>query len=198
MNNLFNDLEDDERIVIYALGALNNTPIRSKIKIQKLLFLISNVFKKYKDLLEFEPHLFGPYSERLEYIVQDIQKLGLIEIEGSKYKLTQKGFDLYLHLKPKKDLLKVIEDFKDFLNDLPDDEILAFIYVSYPKYIGESAKWDDLKKDCVEIAISLLKKEKVSFGKAVEISGLSSFDFEELLKKKNIKWKKITSLCSDI
>jgi uncharacterized protein YwgA len=190
MDNLFNNLEDEERIVIYAFGALYNTSLRSKIKIQKLLFLISNVFKEYKDLLEFEPHLFGPYSETLDYIVQDLQKLGLIEASGSKYKLTEKGFELYKHLKPKKELIEVITDFKEFLNDLPDDDILAFVYVSYSEYIGESAKWDELKKNRVEIAVSLLKKEKVSFGKAVEISGLSQSGFEELLKKKNIKWKK--------
>ncbi len=190
MIQLFNNLEDDEKIIIYSLGALGNTPLRSKIKIQKLLFLISNVFKEYEELLEFEPHLFGPYSEKVEDIVQDLQKLGLIEVEGSRYKLTKKGFELYLHLKPKKELMDVIADFKEFLNDLRDDDILAFVYVSYPEYIGESAKWDDLKKERLEIAVSLLRKEKVSFGKAVEISGLSSSRFEELLKNKNIKWKK--------
>ncbi len=190
MNNLFNDLEDEEKIVIYSLGSLDNSPLRSIIKIQKLLFLISNVFKEYKDLLEFEPHLFGPYSETLDYIVQDLQKLGLVEVDGSRYNLTKKGLELYAQLKPKKELMNVVDDFKEFLNDLPDDEILAFIYVSYPTYISESAKWDELKHDRVRIAISLLRKEKISFGKASELSGLSLTKFEELLKKNNIKWKR--------
>lgn len=190
MDKLFNNLEDEEKVVIYSLGALDNNPLRSKIKIQKLLFLISNVFKEYKDLLEFEPHLFGPYSETLDYLVQDLQKLGLIEIEGSRYKLTKNGFELYQQLKPKRELMNVVEDFKEFLNDLPDEEILAFIYVSYPDYISESAKWDELKPERIKIAVSLLRKEKISFGKAIEISGLSLSKFEELLKKNNIKWKK--------
>ncbi len=190
MNNIFNNLDDEEKIVLYSLGALNNTPLRSRIKIQKLLFLISNVFSEYKDLLEFEPHLFGPYSETLENILDDLIKLGLVVKKGVKYELTEKGKKLYAHLKPKKELIKVIEDFKEFLNDLPDDEILAFVYVTYPDYISESAKWDELKKDRVEIAISLLKKEKVSFGKAVEISGLTSQKFEKILEERGIKWKK--------
>lgn len=189
MDKLLNNLQEEEKIVIYCLGSLDNAPIRSKIKLQKLVFLISNVFKEYKDLFEFEPHLYGPYSETLEYIVQDLEKLGLIEIERSKYKLTKKGFDLYLQLKPKKELMNVVEDFKDFLNDLQDEEILAFVYVSYPKYISESIKWDEIKTNRIKIAISLLKKEKISFGKAVEISGLTSYKFEESLKKNNIKWK---------
>jgi len=189
ITQLSNDLEDQEKIVLSSLGALNNTPLRSKIKIQKLLFLTSNVFKEYKDLLEFEPHLFGPYSETLEYIVEDLQKLGLIEIDNSRYKLTNEGLKVYKQLKPKKDIMEVIEDFKEFLNNLSDEEILAFIYVSYPDYIKESVKWDQLKLNRVKIAISLLRKEKISFGKAVEISGLSVSEFEEELKKNNVKWK---------
>lgn len=190
MNNLFGDLDDEEKIVLFSSGALGNTPLRSKVKIQKILFLVSNVFKEYKDLLEFEPHLFGPYSETVDYILEDLIKLGLINQEGSKYRLTEKGKGLYSQLRPKKELIRVIEDFKGFLNNLPDNEILAFVYVTYPDYISESAKWDELKQDRVRIAISLLKKEKISFGKAVEISGLKSKDFEENLNKRGIKWRK--------
>ncbi|MBU1067051.1 UPF0175 family protein [Patescibacteria group bacterium] len=183
-------LEDEEKIVVYVIGSLNNTPLRGKIKIQKILFLISNVFSEYKELLEFEPHLFGPYSETLAYLIEDLVRLGLVKVEGGKYKLTEKGFKLYNHLKPERKLMEVVEDFKNFLNDLSDNEILTFIYVSYPKYIGESAKWDELKRDRIKIAISLLKKEKISFSKAVEISGMSLSEFENLLKRNRIKWKK--------
>jgi len=190
MKELFNSLEDEEKLVIFALGSLDNTPLRSKIKLQKLLFLISNVFKEYKDLLEFEPHLFGPYSETLDNIIDDLIKLGLVEREGSRYRLTQKGFELYKKLKPKKELIEVIEDFKNFLNDMSDKEILTFVYVSYSDFIGESAKWDEIKKDRVKIAITLLKKQKISFGKAVEISGLSVEEFENILKKNRIRWRR--------
>lgn len=190
MNELFNDMDDEEKIVLFSLGALHSSPLRSKIKVQKLLFLISNVFKEYKDLLEFEPHLFGPYSETVEYVLGDLIKLGLVAQERSKYRLTEKGKKLYSQLKPKKELINVIEDFKEFLNDLPDNEILAFVYTTYPNYISESAKWDELKKDRIKLAASLLRKEKISFGKAVEISGLKSKDFEDFLNRRGIKWRK--------
>ncbi len=189
MRGIFDSLEDEEKLVIFALGSLNNTPLRGKIKLQKLLFLISNVFKEYKDLLEFEPHLFGPYSETLDNIVGDLIKLGLVEKEGSRYRLTKKGFELYKKMEPKKELIEVIEDFKSFLNDMSDKEVLTFVYVSYPNFIGESAKWNELKRDRVETAIALLKKQKVSFGKAVEISGLTLDKFEDILKRNKIRWR---------
>jgi predicted HTH domain antitoxin len=66
---------------------------------------------------------------------------------------------------------------------------MTFIYVSYPDYIDNSTKWDNLKNKRLHYAISLLKKEKVSFGKAVEISGLSNAEFMGKLKERGIKWK---------
>jgi len=183
------DLEDEEKIILYSLGALDRTPLRSKIKLHKLLFLFSNVFKDFKDLFEFESHLFGPYSETINYLLEDLEKLGLVEVQGNKYKLTEKGSRLFKKLNPNPEVIKVLEDFKEFLNDLTDDEILAFIYVSYPKYIEESAKWEKLKKIRDQLALSLLRKHKVSFGKAVEISGLKSSDFEDLAKKMEIRWR---------
>ncbi|WP_050559664.1 UPF0175 family protein [Methanocaldococcus villosus] len=99
--------------------------------------------------------------------------------------------EIYKRLKPKPELKEVLEDFKEFIHDLTDDEILAFIYVSYPKYTKESIKWDELKKRRANLAISLLKKQKISFGKAAQIAGFSPIDFEELLLKRGIKWREI-------
>ncbi|MDD4211612.1 MAG: UPF0175 family protein [Clostridia bacterium] len=183
------DLGDDQKIILYAVGALDNTPLRSKVKLQKILFLVSNLFEKYGELLDYEAHLLGPYSETVEAVIEELITLGLIKKHETNFLLTQKGIDYYQRLKPKQELLTVLEDFKEFLNDLPDDEIMTFIYVSYPDYISESIKWDELKKKRIPIAISLLKKDKVSFSKAVEISGLKMDSFEDLLKLRGIKWR---------
>jgi len=189
LKNVYENLNDEEKVIIYVVGSLDNTPLRSRTKLQKVLFLVSNVFKDYKDLLEFEPHLFGPYSETIDYVLEDLIKLGLINQAGNRYELTDQGKKIYSCLKPNPSLIKVIEDFKQFLNDLSDDEVLVFVYVSYPEFIKESAKWEDLKEKRVNIAISLLKKQKISFGKAVQISGLKQDSFEGILKKNNIKWR---------
>ena len=77
LKRIYDSLEDEERILLYSIGALDNTPIRNKTKLQKLLFLISNVFKEYSALLEFEPHLFGPYSEIANDTLEDLHKRSL-------------------------------------------------------------------------------------------------------------------------
>jgi uncharacterized protein YwgA len=182
-------LNDEEKLILFTIGSLGRAPIRSKIKIQKILFLISNVFKGFQNLLEFEPHLFGPYSETLDYILESLIKLGLVKKEGSSFLLTDEGQTLVESLKPKADLLAVINDFKSFLNDLSDEEILAFVYSSYPQFISESIKWDELKPKRVPIALSLLNKGKISFSKAAEIAGMSTVDFDKLLKERGMPWR---------
>jgi predicted HTH domain antitoxin len=139
--------------------------------------------------LEFEPHLFGPYSETIDYILESLIKLGLVKKEGSSYSLTGEGQKLVESLKPKPELINVINDFKSFLNDLSDEEILVFVYASYPQFISESVKWDDLKPKRVSIAVSLLNKGKISFLKAAEIAGMNSVDFDRLLKERGMAWR---------
>ena len=124
-------LNDEEKLVLYAIGAVDNSPLKSRIKIQKLMFLISNIFKDFQGLLHFEPHLFGPYSETLDNVLESLIRLGFVESIGSNFRLTDLGLKAYSSLKPKPELANVIDDFKRFLNDLNDEEILAFIYASY-------------------------------------------------------------------
>ena len=113
----------------------------------------------------------------------------MIKIVGSNFLLSEKGKELFKHLKPKKDLIEVLEDFKSFLNDLTDDEVLTFVYVNYPNYIEESVKWEGLKPKRVNVALSLLRKNKISFNKALQISGLGAKEFEKIILAKEIKWK---------
>ena len=47
------DLNDEEKIVLYSLGALDGQPL-NKVKIQILLFIFSNVFPDFGELLEYK------------------------------------------------------------------------------------------------------------------------------------------------
>lgn len=183
------DLNDEEKLILYSLGALDNTPLRSKVKIQKLLFLVSNVFKGFQGLLKFEPHLLGPYSETVNDVLESLMKLELVEQKGARYQLSEEGLHIFNALDPKPDLVSVIEDFKAFLHDLSDEEVLTFIYVTYPDYISESIKWEELKPQRLDLAISLLKKKKVSFSKAAEVAGQDPIQFDETLCDRGIRWR---------
>jgi len=171
------ELESDQKLLIYAVGALG-TPLKTRIKLQKLFFLVSNVFEDIGNAFRFEPHLFGPYSEILDETSEELIDLDLIRKNKNKpFSLTTKGRDEYEKLSPMKELKDVIDDFKGFLNDMSDDEIMTFIYTFYPNYISESTEWDRLKKKRMKIALDLLKKDKISFSKAVHLSGKKYREF---------------------
>lgn len=183
------DLEPDERIVLYSIGALRNTPLGSKVKLQKILFLVTEVFPEWDELLEYESHLLGPYSERVDNILEDLLALGLISRSKSNYILTREGLTVFNDLRPKPQLVKVLEDFKEFLNDLPDEQVLTFIYVFYPQYTSESARWEKLKKDRVRNAIAMLSRGKISFSKAAEVAGMGPDEFSALLERRGVRWR---------
>jgi len=183
------ELNDEEKLIIYAIGCMQNTPIKGKIKLQKLLFLVSNVFGDLQDLLMYEPHLYGPYSEVVENVLQSLIRLELIKDSRKGYGLTEEGKKVFNSLTPKKELARVMNDFKEFLNDLDNDELLAFIYVSYPDYIKESVKWDELRPKRKELAIRLLKKGKISFSKAAEIAGMGTNEFDKYLRNRGVVWR---------
>lgn len=190
INKLYESLEDDERIILYSIGALNNTPLTGKTKLQKLLFMVSEVFVNLKDLLDFDDYLLGPYSEKIDAILENLIKLDLVTNENSKYYLSSIGLEIFKRIKPKKNLSSVIEDFKELLHDVTEDYLLIFIYVTYPEFKFESFKWEELQSKRLDAAIYLLKNDKVSFSKANEISGLSLDQFIDELKKRKIRWRK--------
>lgn len=189
MEPISQTLESDEKIVLYSIGALRNTPLRSKVKLQKLLFLVTEVFPEWNDLLEYESHLLGPYSERVDNILEDLIALGLVERFESTFRLTSDGQQIFVTIKPKSQIVEVMEDFKEFLNDLPDNQVLTFVYVFYPEYMGESARWEQLKKDRVKNAIAMLSRGKISFTKAAEVAGMGPEEFSALLERRGVRWR---------
>jgi len=61
----------------------------------------------------------------------------LVSIEGQRIKLTTEGkliSELLAKRSSKKEIQK-IEELKDFINDLSKEELLAFIYFSYPSAV---------------------------------------------------------------
>ena len=181
-------LNDEDKVLLFAIGALGE-PLRSKVKLQKLLFLVSNVFEDLGQLLDYEPHLLGPYSETVESVLEELVSAGLVSRSGSAYNLTVNGRALFHQLKPRKELVGTIEDFKQFINDLPDEEIMTFVYACYPKYIAESTKWDELKRSRKDYAANLLRRGKISFAKAAQIADMDQDSFAALIEKKGVCWR---------
>ena len=60
---------------------------------------------------------------------------------------------------------------KDLFNDITCDELLAFMYTAFSDMSKRSAEYEAIKPRIEELVFSLLKKGKISRGKAANLTG---------------------------
>jgi hypothetical protein len=179
-------LSNTQKIAILLLAANSFSPIRGKTWYQKELFLIAENISQLKEETDFEEDYLGPYSEFADNELDQLKIEGIVE--KGKLSLTFFGRKLarILESKASKNLLQLTSDIKHLLNNLDKDELLGFIYFSYPEFTTESIEFERIKQKRLVIAVSLFGKRKVSLGKAAEIAGLSQEELIEILGKKGI------------
>jgi uncharacterized protein YwgA len=187
INEKIAQLNEVDRFILLLLGAKSAEPVPGPIHFQKEMFLLSNLFPNLGDNTDYEPYLLGPYSDIVANEAEQLKMSGLVNAEPARISLTKDGkqaYDLLLKASPEGEIKK-IEEFKDFLNDLSKDELLAFIYFSYPsleELEKESAEYKDLLPKRKKLAISLYKKGKISAQKSAQIAGETLESFLKELK----------------
>jgi len=183
------DLSSIQKYILVLLSSNNYESIKGNLWLQKELFLLAQTYDDLKNDSEFEPYFLGPHSEVVEEEFDDMLQAGLVDREDTKIKLTPRGKEigLYLCQKINNENQKFISDLKEFLNDLSQDELLGFIYFSYPEMRKESIKFENIKQKRNTIALSLYRKGKISVGKAAEIAGMTIETFIRFLKQRNIE-----------
>jgi uncharacterized protein YwgA len=181
------ELSPVQAFLILLLGSRNYESVRGKTWLQKEMFLIAKN-TGLKEEVYFEPHFYGPYSETVDSELENLEILGLAA-ENGEIKLTKKGKDLYAALLKIAGIgkLELIEEIKEELNNLNEDELLAYIYFSFPETTKEAVRFENIKHKRVKLAMSLYEKEKVSLGKASEIAGMDIKGFMDYLRRKGLK-----------
>ncbi len=188
INEKIAQLNEVDRFILLLLGAKNKESIPGPIFFQKEMFLLSDLFPKLGDETDYEPYFLGPHSEIVADEAEQLSMSGLIKADPGNIRLTKEGEEAYQKIikKAPKEEIEKIEEFKDFLNDLTKDELLAFIYFSYPsleELEKESIEYKDLLPKRKKLAISLCKKGKISAQKAAHIAGEDLEDFIHELDK---------------
>ena len=181
------DLSITQKVSILLIGANSFQPIKGKLWFQKELFLIAQNIGELAEEADFESDFIGPYSEIADEELDQLRREGIIS--KGKVELTPLGRDVANRLREQSPpaILRLISDMKRFLNNLTKEELLGFIYYSYPEMRVDSVEFAEIDKNRVQIAISLFGKRKVSLGKAALIAGMSQDDFISELKATGIK-----------
>ncbi|KAF5052962.1 hypothetical protein DSECCO2_403370 [anaerobic digester metagenome] len=171
--------------ILHLLHAGGNSAVRGDVLFQKELFLIGDYIEQVGDDADFTPHIFGPYSEAAEVALGELISLGLVRRSEGGYTLTPDGVRVWekvcsvFHTEES----GAIEDFKVFINDLSMDEVLLFVYITYPEYTRESARLRDILKKRVPLSASLYRKGKVSLEKAAFLAGMNIESYLDYLKR---------------
>lgn len=186
INEKIAQLNEVDRFILLLLGAKKSEPVPGPIHLQKEMFLLQNMFPELADETDFEPYFLGPHSEIVADEAEQLKMSGLIKADPGSIKLTSEGksaFEALLKKSDKNEICK-IEEFKEFLNDLSKDELLAFIYFGYPltDLAKESIEYKELLPRRKKLAISLYRKDKLSAQRAAQIAGEDLEDFLKQLK----------------
>jgi predicted HTH domain antitoxin len=187
--NLLKDLSPVQKYILVLLQSNNSQSVKGNLWLQKELFLLSQTYDDLKEESEFEPYFLGPHSELVEDEFDDLLQVDLVTKVGNRIQLTSLGKEIanFISNKIKEEDKRIISDLKEFINDLTEDDLLGFIYFSYPEMRKESIKFHKIKQRRDTIALNLYGRGKISLGKASEIAGMTIEAFINFLKHRNIE-----------
>lgn len=177
-----------QKLGILLAGINDYEPIRGKTWYQKELFLVSKNIKELEEMADYQADFIGPYSEAVKEDMEQLKMYDIVDFKGYKIKLTDFGKEIFESIEHdiSPQTKEIVSDFKTLLNDMDQDELLGFIYFTYPEMTKESLEFQNIKKHRKNIAKKLYFKGKVSLGKAAEIAGQSLEDFTDEMKKQGV------------
>jgi predicted HTH domain antitoxin/uncharacterized protein YwgA len=177
-------LSPAQRLEICLVGANNFEPVRGKLWLQKEMFLLGKALPELKARLTYDPALMGPLSEAVDWDLGQLESIGLVEAGPGGVSLSSDGKGVFSAIPPLEDpsSLRIASKVKALLNDLPKDELLAFIYFRYPETATESLEYEGILRRRLELALSLVRKGKVGLEGGSRIAGIPIQDFARVLK----------------
>lgn len=170
-NKLLKDYNELQKFIILLTGAADNKPIKGSIKLQKILFMLSNGIDGIREGA-FDAHLYGPFSKTID---QELQYLGQIGVLGNihgEITLTETGREIAKDMAKDdttRDILEILTEYKETFNNLTDKELLTYVYLAYPDAAKASADYEHLRSNMEDHIISMVKKHKITAQRAAEL-----------------------------
>ena len=194
------DIQPVERYLFLLLFAPDTTgkysqPVKGDTWLQKEMFLLSKTDRELADEAEFEAYAMGSYSDTIAEIQDEFYISGFAERTDDGVRLTLDGRKQAEKMwdNSTESERRTVSAVKSWLNDLPFYELLAIIYTHYPESAAKSEVKDQVETRRPDLAVSLLKKGKVSLEMARRITGLTQAQFEGLLAVRGVTMAEVES-----
>lgn len=156
---------------IILLANANNEPIRGRLKLQKMMFLLSDKIDEIKEQSSYCAGNYGPYSEVIDEESKYLEQIGVLSSGHGEITITNEGKEIAKEMMKNENgnTISALIEYKKFLNDLTSKELLAYVYSAYPDMTEESVEYENLKPDMEYHVLSLVKKQKLSAQRAAEL-----------------------------
>lgn len=189
--NVVSRLEQSEQFFFLLLYApargRTSEPVRGKTWLQKQMYVISRNVPLLRNQVAYDSFRYGSFSETVEEIKDQYQISKYVDSLKGTIELTTKGKELasqiWQHATPQTQ--KLVQDVKEEFNDMTEDELLLFMYVTYPDTAEDSDVKDRILQERFPLSVNLLKKCKVSLQKAAELAGMNVVDFTNKIRHRD-------------
>lgn len=187
------DIQPIERYLLMLLLAPDSSgkfsqPIRGNTWCQKEMFVLSKLVEGLEEDTQFDAYAMGSYSETVAEIQDQFYISGFAEKSGDGMKLSLDGRrlaeEVWTHAT--EDERRVVGEVKSWLNDLSFHELLALLYTEYPESTTKSQVKDEIDIRRPELAVSLVRKRKVTPELGARIARMKQADFSTYLEKRGI------------
>ncbi len=187
-DKVLDGLDELQSLMILLAHADNDSPIKGKLKLQKILYLLADKIDQVRELSSYEPDMLGPYSETIDEEAEYLKNIGVFTATEGSIALTSDGKEIAKELEKKEKLpvRQYLDNFKKFLNDMTSDELLCYVYSAYPEMIEESVKYKQLLPKMEDTILNLVKKHKISLERAAELLRKNPDYIIRKLKEKGI------------
>lgn len=149
-------------LMLLLLYNSRNKSITGRLRLAKLLFIASReIFSPNIEIerSEFIPYKEGPYPLDFWDTIEFAKEYNLIDtINDNQFVLTNKGIEIVesklLESKEMKDLSMQVQKIMRVFEDVPEDFLLAYVYLKYPGFATKSEiknyVFDIIKRNLLE------------------------------------------------
>ncbi len=175
MSVSFEEKQEASKKLILLLLAGSEKPIRTRVHLQKELFLLTTSFPKLNELLDFKSSNYGVYSDAADAVLEnnlgevfEITSEGIIANEEGQ-KQTMNILDEMTEEKRER-MMRTIRIIRSIYDRLSPSELEFLVYITYG-YAGKSLIYEKMIKDKAKFAGQLLRKGAISQRRYRELLG---------------------------
>ena len=170
------------------LAGADDESVRGHTMLQKMLYVLAKDIGDSDVESSFRPHDYGPYSQQVADGLDGLSKEGLVSHVPGKIALTPAGRvaagNAGSNLNEAE--VAILRECKRFFNNMTNEQLLLYIYLSYPDMAANSRVCDSIVPRAEDIVMDMVKDEKISSGRAAEILKVPFRDILYMMKRRDL------------